>query len=210
MKTTFSILLSLFLTCSVFSQTIHPYVKLTEKIKGKRLELFAVNSGATSYNIFLRVETKDYRRSSSRPVLKTIPANSKVRLITMVKLNGKEGIYTTSFVVNEIAQGLSITKDHENFEVKFNNALHTKKITIYTKDTCDLCMDAKQLLDKHKIRYKELSIEKDSINLIQLISEFKKSDLKKKALVPILKIEDSLYTSLKTRQDFIKALKNHF
>jgi len=210
MKHFFTFLLSFLILGNIVAQNKHPFVKLNEKKKGKRLELFAVNTGSISYDIFLRIETQDYRRSSLRPILKTIPPNSKVRLITMVKLNGKEGKYNTTFVVNEIAQELSIRKDYEDFDIKFDNALRTKKITIYTKNACDLCFTTRQLLDKNRIGYEELSIEKDSINLMKLVTEFKKAKMQRKALAPVLKIEDSLYTSLKTKQDVIDAFKNHF
>lgn len=209
MKTFFNTFFFLFFLMPLFSQNAHPYVSLAEKVKGKRLELFAVNSNSISYDVFLRVETEDYRRSSARPIIKTIPPNSEVRLITMVKLNGKEGTYSTTFVVNEISKELSIRKDHEDFEIKFDDALHQKHLIIYTKDACDLCADARQLLRQNKIEYTEYSIDKDSINLMKLIKEFKVNNQKEKALAPIIKIEDSLYTNLRTKQDLINALKNH-
>ncbi len=209
MKLLFSFFLSFFIYGSAIAQNKHEFVILKEKTKGKRLELFAVNTNNISYDVFLRIETEDFRRSSTRPVLKTIPPNSEVRLITMVKLNGKEGIYNSTFIVNEITKELSIRKDHENFEVKLDNALRNKKITIYTKDACDLCIETRQLLNSSNIPFTELSIEKDSTNLIGIAKEFKKYKLIGKALTPVIKIEDSLYTSLKNKQDVIEALKNH-
>lgn len=210
MKHCFSIVFSLLFFISVFSQNTHPFVKLEERIKGKRLELFAVNSNSINYDVFLRVETEDFRRSSARPVIKTIPANSEIRLITMVKLNGTEGNYSTTFVVNEIAKALSMRKDHEDFEIKLDNALHKKQIIIYTKEACDLCTDTKSLLRQNKIKYTEYGIDKDSLNLMKLIKDFKVNQQNTKALAPILKIEDSLYTNLRTTQDVIDALKNHY
>ena len=210
MKFLFTFFLTLFFFGSPFAQNKHEFVTLKEKTKGKRLELFAVNTNTISYDVFLRIETEDFRRSSARPVLKTIPPNSEVRLITMVKLNGKEGNYSSTFIVNEVAKQLSVRKDHDNFEVKFDNALRKKDITIYTKKKCDLCIETKQLLASNNIQFMEYSIEKDSVNLIKIAKELKKVKLINKALTPIIKIEDSLYTSLKTKQDVIDALKNHF
>ena len=210
MKFIFTFLLSFFYLGSALAQNNHEFVALKEKTKGKRLELFAVNTNSLSYDVFLRVETEDYRRSSSRPVIKTIPPNSEVRLITMVKLAGKEGKYNTTFVVNEIGYELSIRKDKSDFNAKLNDALKSKQITIFTKDSCTLCDDTRQLLKRNRIIFTEYSIEKDSINLIQLIKEFKKVNLTEKAIAPILKIEDSLYTSIRSEFDLINALKNHF
>jgi len=160
--------------------------------------------------VFLRVETEDYRRSSSRPVLKTIPPNSEVRMITMVKLADKEGKYQTTMVVNEIGYELSIRKDKTNFNAKLNNALKDKHITIYTKEHCDLCKDAVSLLKRNRITYDEYSIDRDSINLMKLVKEFKRDGLQEKAIAPIIKIEDSLYTNIRGEIDLINALKNHF
>ena len=210
MKTTFSLFIVLFLTGISMAQNKHEFVELKENTKGKRLELFAVNTNSISYDVFLRIETEDYRRSSLRPVLKTIPPNSEVRLITMVKLNGKEGHYNSTFIVNEVAKKVAIRKDHENFDIKFDNALSRKKIVIYTKDACSLCYETTELLDKNKISYTELSVDNDSLNLMRVAKDFKKMKQMDKALTPIIKIEDSLYASLKNKQDVIRALKNHF
>lgn len=201
----------LFLVFSTsIAQNKHPYVTLKEKVKGKRLELFALNTNDISYDVFLKVDTEDYRRSSARPVLKTIPPNSEVRLITMVKLANRAGKYNTTFVINEIGYEIAIQKDKTDFNIKLNAALKDKNITIFTKDSCKLCADTRQLLKRNRINYTELGIDKDSVNLMELVREFKKTSLKTKAIAPILKIEDSLYTSIKSEMDLINALKNHF
>lgn len=211
MKFLFTILSSLFIFTNAFSQgNEHPFVSLKEKVKGKRYELFAVNTNDIPYDVFLKVDTEDFRRSSARPIIKTVPPNSELRLITMVILNGKEGKYQTTFVVNEIAKELSIRKDHENFEIKFDDALKNQEVTLFTKDNCDLCSETRNLLNSNKIKFQEISIEQDSTNLLKLVKEFKKTELKERAIVPVMKINDSLYTNLKNRNDLIKALKNHF
>lgn len=210
MKFTITLLLFLLTITHIISQNNHPHVSLKEKKKGKRVELFAVNTNTISYDVFLRVETEDYRRSSARPVIKTIPPNSEVRLITMVKLNDKDGKYNYTFVVNEVSYELSIQKDKTSFNKKLNDALKEKSITIYTKDACTLCNDTKQLLNRNRINFTEYHIDNDSINIMKLVKEFKKVELTEKAIAPILKIEDSLYTSIRTEKDLLDALKNHF
>lgn len=204
-----TILFLLFFT-NIRAQSNHPYVSIKEKIKGKRLELFAINTNTISYDIFLRVETEDYRRSSARPVLKTIAPNSETRLITMVKLDGKDGKYIYTMVVNEVGYALSVKKEKTDLDLRLDRALKKVNVTIYTKNQCRLCDETKLLLRNNNIKYSEVSIDKDSTNLIKLIKEFKKVDQSEKAFTPILKIQDSLYTSLKNKQDVINALKHHF
>ncbi len=210
MKYLFACFLFLLITFNSISQNEHEFVSIKEKATGKRVELFAVNTNKISYDVFLMVETEDYRRSSSRPVLKTIPANSEVRMITMVKLNGKEGKYDYTLVVNEIGYDLSIKKDHENFEVKIDDALNTKKVTLFTKGVCDLCDETKDLLSSNRIKYEEFNVDTDSTQLIKLIKEYKHQKVDARTYAPILKIGDSLYTQIKTRDELIYALKNHF
>lgn len=209
-KYLFTCFLFLLITVSSTSQNEHEFVSIKEKVTGKRVELFAVNSNDISYDVFLMVETSDYRRSSSRPILKTIPANSEVKMITMVKLNGKEGKYTYTLVVNEIAYDLSIKKDHENFEVKIDDALNAKKVTLFTKNVCNLCDETKNLLEKNRVKYEEYNIDTDSTQLIKLIKDYKHNNVEKRTYAPIIKIEDSLYTNIKTKHELIDVLKNHF
>lgn len=210
MKFCFSITFFLFFFGTVLSQNPHPYVTLEERIQGKRLELFAVNSDSKNYDVFLKVETEDFRRSSARPLIKVVPANSEVRLITLVKLKGKQGNYSTIFVVDEISKDLSIRKDREDFRIKLDNALNQKNIVIYTKNACDLCLDTKEIFMKNNINYTEYRTDKDSTNLMRLIKEFQINNQKEQAIAPIIKIEDSLYTNLRTKEDLINILKNHF
>lgn len=210
MKYLFGTFFFLLFIINGISQNNHEFVSIKEKITGKRVELSAINTNSISYDVFLMVKTDDFRRSSSRPVLKTVPANSEVRMITLVKLNGKEGKYNYTFVVNELSYDLSIKKDHEDFEFKIDDALMTKKVTLFTKDICNLCLETKSLLDANYIKYKEFNIDKDSTQLIRLIKEYKQSDVDARTYTPILKIEDSLYTNIKTKNELIDALKNHF
>lgn len=210
MKYLFTYLFLILFVFTGISQNDHEFVSITEKVTGKRVELFAVNTNDISYDIFLMVNTKDFRRSSSRPVLKTIPANSKVKMITMVKLNGKEGKYNYTLVVNEVSYDLTIIKDHENFELKIDDEIKKKKVSIFTKDSCDLCKDTKGILSTNLIKYEEFNIDRDTIQLIKLIKEYKSSGIDERTYAPIIKIDDSLYTKIKTRKDLIEALKNHF
>ena len=210
MKYISTCILFLLITFNSVSQNEHEFVSIKEKVTGKRVELFAVNTNSISYDVFLMVETEDYRRSSSRPILKTIPANSEARMITMVKLNGTEGKYNYTLVVNEIAYDLSIKKDDINFEVKIDDALNTKKVTLFTKDICNLCDETKRLLSSNRIKYEEFNVDTDSTQLIKLIKEYKHHKVDSRTYAPIIKVEDSLYTTIKTKHELIDALKNHF
>jgi hypothetical protein len=79
MKYLYTCFILLSVVFNSFSQKDHEFVSIKEKVTGKRVELFAVNTNTIGYDVFLMVETNDYRRSSSRPVMKHVPANSKVK-----------------------------------------------------------------------------------------------------------------------------------
>jgi len=197
-----------FTTMTVYSQNNHKHVSLKEEVKGKRYELYIENTDSISYDVFLKVETNDFRRSSERPILETIPGKSKKRVLTMVKLNNTEGKYTYILVVNEVSYSLEIDKDFEIIDFKLDRALNNKNVILYTKDDCTICPDAKHILTKNKINYTEYNLDKDTVNYDKIIKEFKaikpKSDFNQ---IPILKIEDKLYNNITGLDEFIQALR---
>lgn len=211
MKKVVLILILICFNSIVIAQNDHKHVKLLEEVKGKRYELLIQNTDSISYDIFLRVETNDFRRSSERPILQTIPGNSKKKVLTMVKLNEKPGNYTYILVVNEVSYALEIDKDFEIIDFKLNKALKNKKVVLYTKDDCVICPDAKHILTKNKISYTEYNLDKDTTNYDKIIKEFKaikpKSEFNH---IPILKIEDQLFNDIKNLEDFIQALRDGF
>ncbi len=150
-------------------------VHLIEKLKGKRLELFAKNEDSISYSIFLRVTTTDYRRSSNRPILTTVEPNTEKYLITLIKLADKPGNYEKQFIVNEVSQKLSIRKDFEDFEINFDNALKTKEITIYNSDDCEICEDSKILFTKNKMAFNSKHIVNENIELLKSLKSSNKT-----------------------------------
>jgi len=72
-------------------------------------------------------------------------------------------------VVNEVSYDLIVVKDHKNFELKIDNEIKKKKVTLFTKDMCDLCKETKGLLSTNLIKYNEYNIDRDSTYLIKLI-----------------------------------------
>ena len=206
-----TLILITLLSLTAFGQTEHKHVKLQEEIKGKRYELFIENTDSISYDIFLKVDTNDFRRSSERPILQTIKGNSRVRVLTMVKLNGKPGKYTHILVVNEVSYALEIDKDFEIIDFKLDKELHNKTVTLYTKNNCTICPDAKHILTKNKISYTEYNLDQDTTNYSRIITEFKAIKPKSEYNhIPILKIEDQLYNNIESLEDFIQALREGF
>lgn len=206
-----TLILITLVSLTALAQNNHKYVKLSEKITGKRYEIFIENTDSISYDIFLKIETNDFRRSSERPILQTIAGKSKKKVLTMVKLNGKPGKYTYILVVNEVSYALEVDNDYEIIDFKLDKEIHNKNVVIYTKNDCLICPDAKHILTKNKINYTEYNLDKDTTNYNKVIKEFKaikpKSDFNK---IPILKIENQLYNDIGSLEDFIKCLREAF
>ena len=208
----FSFLIIILLCYSVnsYSQVnTNKKVTLIEKQNGKRLELYAKNTDTLNYVVFLRVTTQDYRRTSKRPVLKSINPNSETHLLTLIKLAGAEGKYEKQFIVNEVSQNLKFRKDNEDIQVNFNNALKTKKIIIYQSDNCSFCEATKALFNENKIAFQEKHIIKDKSLLERKLKELgeSKENLEQESL--IIQIESKIYKGITNKKQLLEVLKKH-
>ncbi len=209
MRTYFTLIL-VFVTYTFFSQNEHKHVKLAKQKQGKRVVLYATNTDSISYDIFLKVDTKDFRRSSNRPIIKNIPANSKIKLITLIQLANTKGIYNTTFIVNEVAYAMNIQKDHEALEFKIDRAIKDRKLIIFTKDRCNICKASIDILKKNNIDYTEYNIDVDSTNYLKIVKELKTKESGTKSQIPMLKVDNQVYNKIKTIEDFSNALRQAF
>lgn len=184
-------------------------VTLIEKENGKRLELYAKNTDTINYVVFLRVTTKDYRRTSKRPVLKPVEPNSETHLLTLIKLAGTTGEYEHQFIVNEVSENIKYRKDYEGIQINFDEALKTANITIYESDNCEFCEDTKKLFNQYHITFKEKHIVKDKTMLLKQLKQSGKSidNLDKELL--ILQIESNIYAGIQNKKQLLDALKKH-
>tara|TARA_B100000809_G_C15069972_1_gene505619 strand:+ start:892 stop:1494 length:603 start_codon:yes stop_codon:yes gene_type:complete len=193
-----------------FSQmSSNPYVKLVEKQTGKRLQLFAENTDSIPYMVFLRVTTADYRRTSKRPILKEIPGHSRLLLKTLIVLNGKEGHYDATFIVNEVTNNIAIRKS-KALDIKISDAQLQKTVLIFTNSNCDLCDEIIEILAENAFNYEDYNLETNTEASEVLTIELKDSASIEEIMFPVLKIEDTVYMTIKTRQEFIDILKLHF
>lgn len=209
-KTVYSFIVLLLISCFSFAQqTKNENVELVKKQNGKRLEFFAKNNDSISYSIFLRIETEDYRRSSNRPVLQVIPANSETHLITLIKLSDKPGDYKEQFIVNKISQSLNFRKDFDDIQINIDDALKTEDITIFESENCELCNEAKSLFNAYQIAYKTKNITEDQQKLEKLLKRAGQTNYDIKNAVFVLKIKESIYTNITTKTALINTINNY-
>ncbi|MWW26736.1 glutaredoxin domain-containing protein [Algibacter lectus] len=209
-KIAYSFIVLLFISCLSFAQqTKNENVELVKKQNGKRLEFFAKNNDSVSYSVFLRIETEDYRRSSNRPVLQVISANSETHLITLIKLSDKPGDYKEQFIVNKISQSLNFRKDFDDIQINIDEALKTEDITIFESENCELCNEAKSLFNAYQIAFKTKNITEDQQKLEKLLKKAGQADYNIKNAVFILKIKESIYTNITTKTALIDTINNY-
>jgi len=186
------------------AQTSTPNITIKEKKIGKRVELYALNMKDQSYTVTLNVYTQDYNRASTAPITKTVAPHKAVKMTAMTQLADTPGIYSYDITVGEIGYEIAL-RGNKKFNKKINTALKSKNITIYTKPNCNLCGDTKQFLKRNRILFKELSVVKDSVRLKKIISVYDAHT----SYLPILKIQDSIYSKIRSERDLVFALKNH-
>ncbi len=146
-----------FCTLKVVAQS-NEKVKLIEKKSKKRIELFAENITDKDQDIFFMVKGTGFRRSSSRPVLKRIPAKDTVHIITLIPLVGKEQKYDYTLIVQDEAQDISIRKDHDPIKLKLPMGL-----VIFTAKNDSVSAEIVSYLKKTKQDFKEIDFNNGHI-----------------------------------------------
>jgi len=207
MKTYLTLIAFLLITLTGFAQKDHKFVKLSEEKKGKRLSLYATNTDSISYDVFLRVVTQDFRRSSNRPTIMNVPPNGKVKLITLIQLAGSEGKYDSTFIVNEVAHSLEIDKNHSNIDLRLDKAIKDAKVTLFTSNDCTICADVKSILGKNNIAFNEFNLEEDASKYINAVEEFQTDKRPFKSTLPLLKVGKQFYKNIKSVEDFNGILR---
>jgi len=120
------VFLFIFVFANTYAQDEHPFVHLLTKVSGKRTSFYAENKGKRSYDVFLMIQTKDYRRSSNKPVIRRVQPGSKVLLTTIIKLNDKKGDYTPVFIVNEKHGTLELQKNYNPLDSEIDKAIRKR------------------------------------------------------------------------------------
>ncbi|MBW4968492.1 hypothetical protein KZZ04_19365, partial [Pseudoalteromonas sp. CR1] len=83
-------------------------VTLIEDVQPKRTIISVKNNTNSSLNVFLKIDGVGYRRSSDRPIIKDIPANAQVEMITLIPLKNETSSYTHLLVVNDKEKNLTV------------------------------------------------------------------------------------------------------
>ena len=135
-------------------------VVISEKKTGKRIVLRAENKTADTLNVFLMVQSEGYRRSADKPVLKNIPPNSIVPMITLIELANVPSSYSYELIVNDTKKPIEL--DYGKEIVDIQNAIKGK-IVIFTLPNCQKCTLLSTALVNNKTTHLSFDIAKDPV-----------------------------------------------
>lgn len=210
------LLLTLTLTSSVYAQinqkkdtlnTLPQHnekVSLKERVTGKRKSLYLINNDSVNHSVFFTLSTDDYVVNDPKPITITLKPNTEVKVASMVLIDGKKGRYDYTLKVNEVGYELDLKKDGQKFNPQINKGFKTKDITIFIKKDCQLCADIKRVLKRSRVPFNNLYFKRDSVALNNLLNSYGKN--RSNVIAPVVKINDSLYTSIKTPRDLIEII----
>ncbi|WP_074408717.1 MULTISPECIES: hypothetical protein [Aquimarina] len=103
------ILLSvLFYLISYTSYAQEKPVRLVEEKQKKRTIIYVLNDTDTDKSVFLKINPIGYRKSAQRPIIKNIPAKSKIQMLILIPLTDVESHYTYNLVVNEELETIDV------------------------------------------------------------------------------------------------------
>ncbi|MFD2541966.1 glutaredoxin family protein [Lacinutrix gracilariae] len=194
-----------FISVLSFAQNNHTHISIEKKESKKKVEVFAVNSSSTDYELFLKINATGFRKIANNTFTKVIPANSKVQMVTLLKISEVNNI-SFGMIVSEIEQ----EKQANAITFTFAEDKKNKPVILFVKDYCDLCENTIKLFSDNNIIHTIYNIDEDLEYYQKVQQELLNRKNDKTSLVPIIEIEDSIYNRLTDRNKLIQALKNHY
>lgn len=99
----------LFLFTAPF-QNSHKGIEISIRKERRSIVYVAENITDKDLDLFFRVESEGFRRRADRPMIKTIPAKTKVDLIELIPLKNADTTHTYMAIVTEKENSLSFKK----------------------------------------------------------------------------------------------------
>ena len=90
---------------------------------------------------------------------------------------------------------------------KNNTAKSAKPLIVYGSDSCPHCIATKEFLDKKKVEYKFLDIDKDIEALKEMFDKLKKANISLSNIeIPVIDNNGVVFTNTANFQDFLDKL----
>lgn len=190
------------------AQTTHPAVELIEDKQPKRWMLYAQNNTNEEQEAFLMVQGEGFRRSADRPVIKKVPPNSKVLMITLIPLKGINPTYETIFTFENQLQTIEQRKGANREEYVNIRALKADELTIFLEEDCEKCDYLIEYLNKNHIKYRRLDIKKNG-KVFDFMWEHLDGKVPKSDVVqlPVIMENNKVYHNIVNMKRFIEVYK---
>lgn len=155
------LLLTLIIFCifsTGYGQFEDDRVTLIEDVQPKRTIISVKNNTNSNLNVFLKIDGVGYRRSSDRPIIKDIPANAQVEMITLIPLKNETSSYTHLLVVNDKEKNLTVEFEDDP-ELQDFVTLLDNDLVVFTKDECPRCDQMISLMQNEHTPFKVINID---------------------------------------------------
>lgn len=154
---------TMILLCFAFAkaQPSQAPVSLIEEKLEKRWNLYAQNNTDQGQEAFLLVQGEGFRHSADRPVIKKIPPNAKVLMITLIPLAGATPTYKTIFTFETNLSAINKRKGENKEEYVNIRPLQHNELTLFIEDDCEKCNYLVSYLNRNRIKFRKLNVKKN-------------------------------------------------
>ena len=180
-------------------------VILIEEKEPKRWMLYAQNNTNEEQEAFLMVQGEGFRRSANRPVIKKVPPQTKVLMITLIPLKDTQPSYTTIFTYENELQTLK-KKHSDSFEEHVNiRPLQDDELTVFTIYDCPKCELLLSYLNKHRIPHRVLDVDKHD-KVREFMFSHLRDSVSKPAIVklPVIMFKKKKYFDIEHMERFLE------
>ncbi len=184
-------------------------VRLIEEKLKKRTILYVQNDTDVEKSVFLKVEPIGYRRSAQRPIIKKIPANSRLQMMVLIPLTDVESYYTYNLVVNEALEAIEVDRSKAPKKEAPVSSIMRSETIIFTKNDCKKCGSLISKLSESHIKFREVNIDAKNRYRDYLWDLLDKDGYNKNTVgVPLAVVEGILKYPIDDLDEFVKSLSN--
>ncbi|WP_299184504.1 hypothetical protein [uncultured Aquimarina sp.] len=202
----FPFLFVLLKTTTAFCQK--ELVYLVEEVQKKRSVIYVQNDTDSDKSVFLKIDPIGYRRRAQRPILKNVPAKSKVQMLILIPLTDKESSYTYNLIVNDKLENINTRRQKEKPKEIQSQTVANYKLFIYTNQDCNRCDTLIQKLKEKKIKFLEVDIDSKN-NLLSPVfwrNMLEKGYARENIELPFAKKDKKLYYPITSFDLFIEEI----
>jgi hypothetical protein len=182
-------------------------IEIVEVKTEKRIKFYAINHTEIDKEIFFKVDGKGFRKSSYRPVIKNVPANTKVLVTTLIPLKNSTPEYTYFSSFDDKLQELSLETSVKTWKT-LDHLIDKGETIIFTKDNCTKCEKLIAMLKVNRIQHKAFDISKNKRFrdfFWKTVSKMKRQDVMISS-IPIAIVKGKLHEGLDLIS-FVESLK---